>query len=234
MRKIERALDLAGVGSGTRVLEIGCGWGRFCDPGSRRGVTVRAVTISHQQWALTEQRVRAAGVSNRVRVELQDYRETGVDSAERYDAILSIEMIEAVGERYWPTYFKTLDRCLAPEGRIVLQAITMRHDRLVVARRTHNWINKYIFPGGLAPSFAALENVMEVHTELRVISQRSFADHSCRHTACLAGEVRRNADALERLGDHSTFRRTWILYFSICEAGFRSGFLDVNSDLDSS
>src|SRR5581483_7727078 len=114
--------------------------------------TVRSVTISREQAALATQRVAAAGLAGPVHVELCDYR----DVEGQYDAICSVEMLEAVGERYWDTFFAALDQCLAPGGRVALQAITMPHDRMLATRSTYTWIQKYIFPGGLLPSVTAI------------------------------------------------------------------------------
>ena len=146
-RKIDALLDRAGVGPGCRLLEVGTGWGELAIRAARRGASVVTVTISREQQALAARRVAEAGLADRVRVELRDYR----DVEGTFDAICSCEMIEAVGERYWDAYFAALDQHLAPGGRIGLQTITMPHDRMLATRRTHTWIQKYIFPGGPAP-----------------------------------------------------------------------------------
>ncbi len=147
-RKIDRLLDQAGVGDGTRVLEIGTGWGELCIRAAQRGATVRSVTLSSEQKALAEERIAAAGLSDRVTVDLLDYR--AVDG--EYDAVVSVEMIEAVGYEFWPTYFEKIDALLAPGGKVAIQAITMPHDRMLATRNTYTWVNKYIFPGGFLPS----------------------------------------------------------------------------------
>jgi cyclopropane-fatty-acyl-phospholipid synthase len=151
-RKIDRLLELCRVRPGCQVLEIGTGWGELAIRAARRGAQVRTVTISAQQAELATSRIAAAGVADRVRVELLDYRQlTG-----QYDAILSVEMIEAVGARRWPEYFSALARLAAPGCRIGLQAITMPHQRMLASRNTQTWVLKYIFPGGLIPSQTAL------------------------------------------------------------------------------
>ncbi|HEY7989229.1 MAG TPA: cyclopropane-fatty-acyl-phospholipid synthase family protein, partial [Lapillicoccus sp.] len=155
VRKIERLLDQAGVGEGTRVLEIGTGWGELAIRAAHRGATVHSVTLSKEQQGLARRRVREAGVADRVTVELKDYREV----RGQYDAVVSVEMIEAVGYEYWPTYFRTLDAVLAPGGAVAIQAITMPHDRMLATRNTYTWVHKYIFPGGFLPSTEAIEDV---------------------------------------------------------------------------
>jgi cyclopropane-fatty-acyl-phospholipid synthase len=142
-RKIDRLLDVARVGSGTRVLEIGTGWGELCLRAAARGAHVRSVTLSEEQRRLATQRVAAGGFADRANIELGDYR----DIEGRYDAVISVEMIEAVGYEFWPTYFRALDDLVTAGGRVVIQAITMPHSRMLASRNTHTWIQKYIFPG---------------------------------------------------------------------------------------
>ena len=147
LRKVHAILDLAEVRAGSRVLEIGTGWGTLAIEAARRGARVTTLTLSTEQAALAAERVAAAGLSDAVDIRLQDYREaTGT-----YDAIVSVEMIEAVGEEYWPTYFATLDERLAPGGVAAIQAILMSHDRLLATRSSYGWIQKHIFPGGPHP-----------------------------------------------------------------------------------
>ena len=172
-RKMDRLLDIARVGPGSRVLEIGTGWGELCIRAAARGAQIRSVTLSAEQQHLAQQRVAAAGLSDRVQIELRDYRD--VDG--RYDAVLSVEMVEAVGYRFWPTYFRTLERLVAPGGRVAIQAITMPHDRMLATRDTYTWIQKYIFPGGLLPSTEAIIGITERHTRLRTVDMLSLRPH---------------------------------------------------------
>ena len=169
LRKIDGILDLAGVRSGTRLLEIGTGWGTLAIRAAQRGARVTTITLSCEQMRLARERVAAAGLSGLAEVRVQDYRE--VDG--EYDAIVSVEMIEAVGEAYWPAYFAALDRLLSPGGRIGIQAITMAHDRFLATRRSFSWIQKHIFPGGIIPSLQAVNDVLAVHTALRVTDSAS-------------------------------------------------------------
>jgi cyclopropane-fatty-acyl-phospholipid synthase len=224
LRKIDRALDLAGVGRESRVLEIGTGWGALAVRAAERGATVTTITLSKEQASLAEERAAAAGVANRVHVQLADYRE--VDG--EYDAIVSIEMIEAVGEAYWPAYFRALDRLLAPDGSIALQAITMSHDRMLATRRNYSWIQKYIFPGGVIPSITAIEENLAAHTALHVTQRDEMGAHYALTLKLWRDNFLRQWPALHAAGYDETFRRMWEFYLGYCEAGFRSGYLGVS------
>jgi cyclopropane-fatty-acyl-phospholipid synthase len=221
-RKIDRLLDLACVGPSSRVLEIGTGWGELAIRAAERGARVRTVTLSQEQAMLAAERIERAGLGGRVAVELRDYRQvTG-----QYDAILSVEMIEAVGERYWPDYFAALDRLLAPGGRIGLQSITMPHRRMMATRYTHTWVLKYIFPGGLIPSVTAIEEHAAA-AGLRVAGRHDFGAHYGQ-TLRLWREWFCAAEAdVAQLGFDEVFVRMWLLYLCYAEAGFRSRYLDV-------
>lgn len=220
--KIDAVLDAAGVTEGSRVLEIGTGWGSLAIRAAKRGARVVSLTISSQQAELARQRIAAAGVADRVEVVLRDYR----DEQGRYDAVVSVEMIEAVGEKYWPTYFSTIDRVLAPGGRVAIQAILLEHHRMLATRNTYSWIHKYIFPGGLLPSVTAIEHVLGRHTSLRLSRAHHIGPHYA-HTLRLWRErFLDNWTAVEALGFDQTFRRMWEYYLAYCEAGFASGYLD--------
>ena len=222
-RKIDRLLDTARVGPGSRVLEIGTGWGELCIRAAARGAHVRSVTLSAEQQRLARQRVAAAGLSDRVDIELCDYRD--VDG--RYDAVVSVEMIEAVGYRFWPTYFQTLDRLVVPGGRVAIQAITMPHDRMLATRNTYTWIQKYIFPGGLLPSTEAIIGITERHTRLRTVDMLSLRPHYAETLRLWRERFVERRDAVAALGFDEVFHRMWELYLAYSEAGFRSGYLDV-------
>ena len=165
-RKIDRLLDEAGVTAGSRVLEIGTGWGELAIRAARRGASVHTITLSVEQLELAEERIAAAGFAHRVEVELMDYRALAATGA-TYDAVLSVEMVEAVGHEFWGTYFQTIDQVLAPGGRVAIQAITMPHDRMLATRGTQTWINKYIFPGGFLPSVEVIDEITREQTTLR-------------------------------------------------------------------
>ncbi|QNP62442.1 SAM-dependent methyltransferase [Streptomyces genisteinicus] len=222
-RKIDRLLDLVEAGPGTRLLEIGTGWGELAIRAAERGARVVTVTLSAEQQALAARRVREAGLDDRVTILLRDYRKiTGA-----YDAVVSVEMIEAVGAEFWPEYFRTLDRLLAPGGRVALQAITMPHDRMLASRSTHTWIQKYIFPGGLLPSTEAIEETVRRSTGLAVTERDGFAPHYAETLRLWRERFTERADEVGALGFDETFRRMWTFYLAYSEAGFRSGYLDV-------
>ncbi|MFF5025465.1 class I SAM-dependent methyltransferase [Streptomyces collinus] len=222
-RKIDRLLDLAGVGEGARLLEIGTGWGELALRAAARGAYVTSLTLSREQRDLALDRVRAAGHADRVSIELCDYRE----ARGTYDAIVSVEMIEAVGAEFWPVYFRTLDERLAPGGRAALQAITMPHERMLASRDTHTWIQKYIFPGGLVPSTQAIEQTVHEHTGLDMAARDGFGAHYAETLRLWRERFTDRADEVAALGFDETFRRLWTFYLAYSEAGFRSGYLDV-------
>ena len=222
-RKIDRLLDTAGVGPGSRVLEIGTGWGELCLRAAARGAQVRSLTLSEEQQRLARRRVAAAGCSDRVDIELRDYR----DADGCYDAVISVEMVEAVGYQFWPTYFQTLDRLVVPGGRVAIQAITMPHDRMLASRNTYTWIQKYIFPGGLLPSTEAVINLTEAGTRLRTVDMTSLRPHYAQTLRLWRERFVAQRESLPALGFDDVFHRMWELYLAYSEAGFTSGYLDV-------
>ncbi len=223
VQKIERILDEAHVGPGTRLLEIGTGWGELAIRATERGAIVRSVTLSSEQLELARARVAAAGLSDRVSIELLDYR--AVDG--EFDAVVSVEMVEAVGHEYWPTYFAKVDALLAPGGTAVVQAITMPHQRMLATRNTWTWINKYIFPGGFLPSVQAIEQVTAEHTSLRVARRLSFGSHYAETLRRWDATFRSAAEEVLALGFDATFLRMWHFYLEYSRAGFAAGYLDV-------
>jgi len=226
-RKIDRLLDVAGVGAGTRVLEIGTGWGELAIRAARRGAQVTTLTLSTEQAMHAGHRAKAAGVAANIDIRLQDYRD--VDGA--YDAIVSVEMIEAVGEKWWPTYFRTLDERLAPGGAVGLQAILMPHDRMLASKSSWTWINKYIFPGGIIMSERAIEEMLARHTSLRVTDRLRFGSSYAETLRRWRETFASAADHVDALGFDETFRRMWTMYLAYSEAGFRAGYLDVGQFL---
>ncbi|WP_432093663.1 class I SAM-dependent methyltransferase [Streptomyces sp. bgisy100] len=222
-RKIDRLLDLARAGAGTRLLEIGTGWGELALRAAARGAEVVSVTLSAEQRDLAVRRIEQAGLADRVTVLLRDYREVEGE----YDAVVSVEMIEAVGAEFWPVYFSALDRLLAPGGRAALQAITMPHDRMLATRTTFTWIGKYIFPGGQLPSTEAIEQATAGRTRLRVAASEAYGAHYAETLRLWRERFTERADEVGALGFDATFRRMWTFYLAYSEAGFRSRYLDV-------
>jgi len=220
--KIERMLDLAKVGEGDQILEIGSGWGALAVAAARRGCRVRTITLSVQQYEYVLDRVEREGLGDRIEVALQDYREV----EGRYDAVLSCEMIEAVGAEFLPGYFRTIRRSLKPGGRAVLQAITIPDERYATYSKGCDWIQKHIFPGGHLPSPGAIAD--HAHAAgLRVGESRSFGLHYARTLALWQKAFNGAEDRVEALGFDERFRRKWNFYFSYCIAGFDTGLIDV-------
>jgi cyclopropane-fatty-acyl-phospholipid synthase len=222
-RKVDRLLDQAGVTDGTRLLEIGTGWGELAIRAASRGASVTTITLSVEQADLARERARAAGVADLIDIRLCDYRD--VDGS--YDAIVSVEMIEAVGERWWPTYFEVLEQRLASGGRIGLQAIVMPHHRMMASRRAYTWIHKYIFPGGRIPSLRAVETILADRTALRVTDRLAFGSSYAETLRRWRQSFHAASERLAGLGFDETFRRMWTFYLAYCEGGFRAGHLDV-------
>ncbi|MEO9240592.1 MAG: cyclopropane-fatty-acyl-phospholipid synthase family protein [Jatrophihabitantaceae bacterium] len=223
-RKIDRLLDLAGVGPGSTVLEIGTGWGELAIRAAERGARVTTVTISIEQAELATKRIAGAGYTDQVEVRLQDYREVSGS----YDAVVSVEMIEAVGANHWHEYFGAIERLLKPGGRAGLQAITMPHDRMIASMNTYTWIVKYIFPGGQLPSVTSVRQSCAM-AGLTVASEFTFGLHYAETLRRWRADFEAKADQVSELSPDFdlAFRRMWSLYLAYSEAGFRSRYLDV-------
>ncbi len=222
-RKIEAMLDLAAVRAGSRVLEIGCGWGALAVHAAARGAHVTAITLSREQARAARVRADAAGLAGLVDVHVVDYR----DVVGAFDAIISVEMLEAVGERYWPAFFAQLDRLLAPGGAAAVQTITMPHERMLATRRRYSWIQKYIFPGGIIPSLTAIEDALAA-TDLRVVRNRDLAGHYARTLRLWRHRFLAAWPQVHAHGFDEAFRRMWEFYLAYCEAGFSGGYLGVS------
>lgn len=221
-RKLDAVLDLAGVTQGSRVLEIGSGWGSLALRAAERGASVVSITLSNDQLAVAQQRAAAMGFDDRVEFRLQDYR----DVEGEFDAVVSVEMIEAVGEEFWDDYVRVLHDRLRPGGRAAIQAITMSDERMLATRHSHGWVQEYIFPGGLIPSVAALQRSAARHG-VRVTSARTFGVDYARTLHLWREQFEANWPQIEALGFDERFHRMWRLYLAYCEAGFAAGYIDV-------
>ncbi len=211
--------ERAGLRGGEHVLEIGGGWGGFAlYAAGELGCRVTTITVSPAQHQLATERVMAAGLGGRVQVELRDYREI----QGTYDAIVSIEMLEAVGAEYYDAFFAACDRALAPGGRMSLQVITFPDVAYEPQRRSANWIQTYIFPGGLLPSLAVIERSLHA-TKLLVRRVDDIAPSYARTLQAWRSRFFEQLDAVRAMGFDERFIRTWDYYLSISEAGFATG-----------
>ncbi|MFM8366971.1 MAG: class I SAM-dependent methyltransferase [Candidatus Nanopelagicaceae bacterium] len=221
IRKIEGILDFAGVKAGMHILEIGTGWGQLAMQAAYRGAKVHSITLSKEQKALADKRIAKAGLSNLVTVEIRDYR----DLEGEYDAVVSVEMIEAVGEKYWPTYFDAISNHLKRGGRFGLQAITMPHDRLLASKHAYTWIHKYIFPGGIIPSREVIDQFTK--GQMKLVDQRPMGMDYAYTLKLWRDKFMENRLKVKELGFDEEFERMWQYYLAYSEAGFRAGHLNV-------
>ncbi|WP_322069145.1 cyclopropane-fatty-acyl-phospholipid synthase family protein [Paraburkholderia bannensis] len=220
--KYQRVIDTLGLQPGMEVLEIGCGWGGFALHAARQGIRVRALTISQAQYALAVERVMSAAQGARVSVELCDYR----DAVGQYDAIVSIEMFEAVGEAFWPGYFDTLKRCLKPGARALIQSITIADALFEHYRASSDFIRETIFPGGMLPSPAQFGTAAQ-RAGLDARATLSFGRDYAQTLRLWRAAFESRLDAVRALGFDEAFIRIWRLYFTYCEAAFDEGRTDV-------
>ena len=221
--KYASMVDQMGVKPGDHVLEIGCGWGGFAEYAAKeRGLKVTGLTISKEQLDYANKRIKSKGLSDKVNLKLQDYRdETGV-----YDGVASIEMFEAVGEKYWPVYFDKIKQCLKPGKQATLQIITIQDARWDVYRKSVDFIQKYIFPGGMLPSPSVLRQ--EIHSAGLSVQHSIEFGKSYSQTLRRWFEVFNNKwDNISAMGFDDRFRRMWNFYLTSCAATFESGNCDV-------
>ena len=222
-QKYESMIQQMGVARGAHVLEIGCGWGGFAAyAASVHGIKVTGLTISQEQHDFAVDRIKAAGLSDLVAIKLQDYRdETGI-----YDGIASIEMFEAVGEKYWPTYFKAVRDRLKPGAQATLQIITVQDKRYEIYRKGVDFIQKYVFPGGMLPSPTVLRNEIE-KAGLLVAKSIEFGESYSQTLRRWHDTFNDKWDQIAHMGFDDRFRRMWNFYLTSCAATFHSGNCDV-------
>ena len=220
--KYERILTQLGAKQGDSILEIGCGWGGFAETAARRGMRVTGVTISREQLEFARNRLERAGLSERADLQFRDYR----DIQGRYDHIVSIEMIEAVGERYWPDYFDTLKRHLAPGGSAIVQAIVIADQFFEGYRHRPDFIQTYIFPGGMLLSPQGMAEQCR-RAGLKIAELYGFGLDYARTLETWLHRFDSVADQIAKQGFDERFRRMWRYYLAYCAAGFTTRRTDV-------
>ena len=221
--KYQKLIDLLEVKDGNKVLEIGCGWGGFSEYLAKNyNVTIDCITISKKQFEFTKNRINVSGLNNKVNVMFLDYR----DLNEKYDRIASIEMIEAVGEKYLDKYFETIKKSLNVNGAAAIQGITIRDDLFERYRSSEDFIQKYIFPGGFLPSLSFMKSLIKKNN-LNLLKVNSYPDDYAKTLATWRENFLKVWSNIAPLGFDETFKRMWEFYLSYCEAGFKSKNIDL-------
>ena len=221
--KNDRMIRALRLQPGDRVLEIGCGWGGFAEQATTLGAHVTGLTLSPAQQAFARARAAAGGWDDRTDFRLTDYR----DMTGQFDHIVSVEMFEAVGERWWPTYFRTLKRLLKPGGRAVIQVITIDDALFDQYRRGTDFIQRHVFPGGMLPSPAAFRS-QALRAGLAMTDDLAFGSHYARTLGLWHEAFQERLLEVQSQGFDDRFIRLWRFYLAYCEAGFRAGSIDVH------
>ena len=221
--KYQKLIDLIKPNNGDKILEIGCGWGGFAEYlGKKYDVKLDCITISKKQFEYAKKRIHECGLNEKVNIEIKDYR----DLKNKYNSIASIEMIEAVGQNYLESYFKTIKDNLSDDGRAAIQAITIDDNMFDRYKNKTDFIQKYIFPGGFLPS----KNIINKYVSengLAIKSYDSYADHYSDTLSIWRNEFNKKWDLIKKQGFDLTFKRMWEFYLSYCEAGFKSKNIDL-------
>ena len=221
--KYQKLIDLIKPNSGDKVLEIGCGWGGFAEYlGKKYDVKLDCITISKKQFEYAKERIHNCGLNEKVNIEIKDYR----DLKSKYNSIASIEMIEAVGQNYLESYFKTIKDNLSEGGKAAIQAITIDDSLYDRYRNKEDFIQKYIFPGGFLPNKNTINKLVSKNG-LSVNSYISYADHYADTLAIWRNEFNKKWSLIKEQGFDLTFKRMWEFYLSYCEAGFKSKNIDL-------
>jgi cyclopropane-fatty-acyl-phospholipid synthase len=212
-----------GIGPKDHVLEIGCGWGGFAEFAAREiGCRVTGLTISREQHDFARERIAKAGLSETVEIKLQDYR----DENGKYDRIASIEMFEAVGEKYWPVFFGKVKDCLKAGGTAGLQIITINEGAFQLYRKRPDFIQRYVFPGGMLPTPSILKS-LGAEQGLAYLRERVFPQDYARTLVEWRERFRASWEKVVPLGFDERFKKLWEFYLHYCEAGFRAEYIDV-------
>ena len=221
--KYQKLIDLLKPSSGSKILEIGCGWGGFAEYlGTNYNVKLDCITISQKQFEFAKERIHKCGLNEKVNIQIKDYR----DLKDKYDHIASIEMIEAVGQNYLDSYFNTIKNNLTPIGTVGIQAITIDDNLFERYKNKQDFIQKYIFPGGFLPSKNELQNYVDTNG-LKFNEYNSYANHYS-DTLIIWREIfNKKWDSIKEQGFDLTFKRMWEFYLSYCEAGFKSKNIDL-------
>ena len=216
--KYQKLIDLLNIKDNNKVLEIGCGWGGFSEYLAKKyNVSIDCITISKKQLEFTKRRIFQAGLNNKVNVMFLDYR----DLKEKYDKVASIEMIEAVGEKYLDKYFNTIKKSLNTNGTAAIQGITIRDDLFDRYRSSEDFIQKYIFPGGFLPSIDFMKHLINKN-KLNLLKINSYPDDYAKTLNVWKENFFKTWDNISPLGFDETFKRMWEFYLSYCEAGFKA------------
>jgi cyclopropane-fatty-acyl-phospholipid synthase len=221
--KYQKLIDLLKPSSGSKILEIGCGWGGFAEYlGTNYNVKLDCITISQKQFEFAKERIHKCGLNEKVNIQIKDYR----DLKDKYDHIASIEMIEAVGQNYLDSYFSTIKNNLTPMGTVGIQAITIDDNLFERYKNKQDFIQKYIFPGGFLPSRNELQNCIDTNG-LKFGEYNSYANHYS-DTLIIWREIfNKKWGSIKEQGFDLTFKRMWEFYLSYCEAGFKSKNIDL-------
>ena len=221
--KYQKLIDLIKPNNGDKVLEIGCGWGGFAEYiGKKYDVKLDCITISQRQFEYTKERIHKCGLNEKVNIEIKDYR----DLKGKYNSIASIEMIEAVGQNYLDSYFKTIKGNLSEDGKVAIQAITIDDSLFDRYKNKQDFIQKYIFPGGFLPNKNSINKYVS-DNGLTINSYISYADDYANTLAIWKEEFNKKWNLIKNQGFDLTFKRMWEFYLSYCEAGFKSKNIDL-------
>jgi cyclopropane-fatty-acyl-phospholipid synthase len=223
LRKIDTILEKACLKPDHHILEIGTGWGALAiRAASKYGCRVTSITLSEEQQQLALHRIEKAGLSDKIEVQLCDYR----NAEGSYDRIISVEMVEAVGKAYLPSFFRCCDKLLKPNGILVIQTITIPDQRYEAYSRTTDWMRLFVFPGGLLPSLTAITNVLTDHTKLVIKNVESIGPHYALTLASWRERFLSKREEILKLGFSESFIRRWEYYFTYCQAGFARHYVD--------